>query len=143
MTRSGTGASDRLPRSTYTGAVRSIGLALALALVLVTLVFGPHLGGEFVWDDAFLVRDNAALSRPEGLGAILTQDLWGQARREHTTGQINRVLRAALDHHSPHARKKSKLPKAYYATQIRKQPPTFVIFVNEPSLFADNYMRYL
>ena len=75
MTRSGTGASDRRPRSTYTREVRSIGLTLALALVLVTLVFGPHLGGQFVWDDAFLVRDNAALSRPEGLRAILTQDL--------------------------------------------------------------------
>jgi hypothetical protein len=51
----------------------------ALALLMVTLVYGPHLGGEFVWDDAFLVRDNAALTRPEGLAAILTQDLWGQA----------------------------------------------------------------
>jgi tetratricopeptide (TPR) repeat protein len=51
----------------------------SLALVLVALAFGPHLGGDFVWDDAFLVRDNAALSRPEGVRAILTQDLWGQA----------------------------------------------------------------
>jgi tetratricopeptide (TPR) repeat protein len=59
--------------------VRSTRWTLAFALVLVTLAFGPHLGGQFVWDDAFLVRDNAALSRPEGLRAILTQDLWGQA----------------------------------------------------------------
>jgi GTP-binding protein len=37
----------------------------------------------------------------------------------------------------------TKAPKIYYATQVATAPPTFVIFVNEPSLFPPDYRRSL
>jgi GTPase len=33
--------------------------------------------------------------------------------------------------------------KIYYATQVAIQPPTIVIFVNDPALFNDSYRHYL
>ena len=51
----------------------------AAALVLCGLAFAAHLGGEFVWDDVFLVAQNDGLYRADGARAIATQDLWGQA----------------------------------------------------------------
>lgn len=33
--------------------------------------------------------------------------------------------------------------RIYYATQVSIQPPTFVIFVNDPELLHFSYKRYL
>lgn len=33
--------------------------------------------------------------------------------------------------------------RIYYATQVSTQPPTFVIFVNDPELLHFSYKRYL
>jgi hypothetical protein len=49
------------------------------AFVLVAIAFLPRLRGDFVWDDAYLVRDNASLRSLAGLRTILTRDLWGSA----------------------------------------------------------------
>jgi GTP-binding protein len=35
------------------------------------------------------------------------------------------------------------VPKIFYATQVAAPPPTFVIFVNDPGLFAPDYRRYV
>jgi GTPase len=35
------------------------------------------------------------------------------------------------------------LPKIYYASQVGVAPPTFVAFVNDPSLIHFSYRRYL
>ena len=35
------------------------------------------------------------------------------------------------------------MPKIYYATQVATRPPTFLLFVNEPSLFPADYRRYV
>jgi GTP-binding protein len=72
----------------------------------------------------------------------LAEELAEKSRRRHPTGEVNRILRNALAAHSPPARR-SKLPKAYYATQIGVQPPRFALFVNEKRLFAPDYVRYL
>ena len=31
----------------------------------------------------------------------------------------------------------------YYISQIDKEPPTFMLSVNEPKFFARNYLRFL
>ncbi|MGQ9592549.1 MAG: ribosome biogenesis GTPase Der [Planctomycetota bacterium] len=72
----------------------------------------------------------------------LAQSLFKTARRRAGTGEVNRVIRAAVDAQGPRARG-TKVPKVYYATQIAAPPPTFVIFVNEPKLFTPAYRRYL
>ncbi len=33
--------------------------------------------------------------------------------------------------------------KIYYGTQVRSDPPTFVLFVNNPKLMHFTYMRFL
>ena len=45
-------------------------------------------------------------------------------------------------HHAPPTRK-GKLLKILYATQVRAEPPTFALFVNDPRLVHLSYERYL
>jgi GTPase len=59
-----------------------------------------------------------------------------------TTGQINRVLHEAQDHHAATSRSGRAL-HIYYATQVRSDPPTFLIFVNDPKLGHFTYLRFL
>jgi len=51
---------------------------LILAAVLLGASFGPHLRGEFVWDDVYLVEGNQALFRADGWRALALHDLWGR-----------------------------------------------------------------
>ncbi|CAN5689814.1 hypothetical protein BH11MYX4_BH11MYX4_55690 [soil metagenome] len=48
-----------------------------LAALLLALAFGTRLGGDFVWDDVYYVRANAALHGP--LRPMFTQAMWGTA----------------------------------------------------------------
>jgi GTPase len=62
--------------------------------------------------------------------------------RRVPTADLNRVVTDAVRAHPPsHVR--NRLPKVYYATQVSAGPPTFVIFVNDPSLIHFSYRRYL
>jgi GTP-binding protein len=70
------------------------------------------------------------------------QMLFKQARERVTTGELNRVVRYALEKNPPplyHNRR----PKIYYATQVGTEPPTIVLFCNEPRAFSPPYCRYL
>ena len=58
------------------------------------------------------------------------------------TAQLNRVLREALDAH-PAPSQAGKQLKIYYATQVRSDPPTFLIYVNDPKLMHFTYRRFL
>ena len=58
------------------------------------------------------------------------------------TGQINRILQEAQDRHAATSRTGRAL-HIYYGTQVRSDPPTFMIFVNDPKLGHFTYMRYL
>ncbi len=58
------------------------------------------------------------------------------------TAQLNDVVRAAVQRHHP-AFIQGRAPKIYYATQADISPPTFVFFVNDPSLLHFSYHRYL
>lgn len=59
-----------------------------------------------------------------------------------TTSQLNRVLQAAQDAF-PAPAQAGRSFKLYYATQVRSDPPTFLIYVNDPSLAHFTYLRYL
>lgn len=58
------------------------------------------------------------------------------------TSQINRLLRDAQDRH-PAPSKGGKHLKIYYGTQVRSDPPTFMLYVNDPTLLHFTYLRYL
>ncbi len=59
-----------------------------------------------------------------------------------STSQINKVLRDAQDRHPAPSRAGRPL-KIFYGTQVRSDPPTFMIYVNDPKLAHFTYLRYL
>jgi GTP-binding protein len=72
----------------------------------------------------------------------LAIQLHKQAGVRVSTGDLNRVIRAAVEANSPPVRN-NRQPKIFYATQIGTHPPTVVLFTNGPDLFEDTYVRYL
>ena len=59
-----------------------------------------------------------------------------------TTSTINQIIHKAQDAH-PHPTHAGRALKMYYGTQVRSDPPTFMIYVNEPKLMHFTYLRYL
>ena len=57
------------------------------------------------------------------------------------TGELNRILHEAVDEH-PRAERGREL-RLYYTTMARVQPPTVILFVNDPELVHFSYLRYL
>ncbi len=70
------------------------------------------------------------------------QMLFKQARHRVTTGDLNRILEEALTANPPplHQHRPAKI---YYATQVGVEPPTIVLFCNDPAAFSQPYRRYL
>ncbi len=86
-------------------------------------------------------------SAPRGWGipelfALILRAAEAHGRRV-PTGQLNRIIEQAEQSHLPPADRFGRQGKIYYATQPGAHPPTIVLFVNDPTLFADEYERYL
>ena len=62
-------------------------------------------------------------------------------RLEIPTRELNRLVAEALDKHPAFYR--GRALKIYYANQIRKSPPTFLLFVNDTRLAHFSTVRYL
>lgn len=88
----------------------------------------------------------AALSAKEGTNAWelveSALELIEQGAEKVGTGQLNTALAEAQQKRSTRA-KGGKLGRIYYATQTGVSPPAFLLFVNNPAQFDDNYLRYL
>jgi GTP-binding protein len=59
-----------------------------------------------------------------------------------STSQLNQVIQKAQDQHPAPSRAGRQL-KIYYGTQVRNDPPTFLLYVNDPELAHFTYQRYL
>jgi GTP-binding protein len=59
-----------------------------------------------------------------------------------STSKLNQIIQKAQDMHAPPSKAGRSL-KMYYGTQVRSDPPTFLIYVNDPSLMHFSYLRYL
>jgi GTP-binding protein len=59
-----------------------------------------------------------------------------------TTSKLNEVIHRAQDAH-PHPSHAGRQMKMFYGTQVRSDPPTFMIYVNDPKLMHFSYLRYL
>jgi GTP-binding protein len=59
-----------------------------------------------------------------------------------STSKINAIIHKAQDAH-PHPTHAGRALKMYYGTQVRSDPPTFMIYVNDPKLMHFSYLRYL
>jgi GTP-binding protein len=70
------------------------------------------------------------------------------ATRRAGTGELNRVLKAALERQPPPTRGNRRF-KILYAAQAKESsrsslaPPLFVLFVNDPKLVPESYVNYL
>jgi len=58
------------------------------------------------------------------------------------TSQVNRILRNAQDKH-PAPSKAGRHFKIYYGSQVRNDPPTFLLHVNDPKLTHFTYLRFI
>jgi GTP-binding protein len=62
--------------------------------------------------------------------------------RRIATSDLNRMMQAALDQHPPPAKGGAEV-KLYFMAQVRTDPPTFAIQVNNPKLVHFTYTRFL
>jgi len=59
-----------------------------------------------------------------------------------STSQLNQTLQKIQDIH-PSPSKAGRQLRIYYGTQVRSDPPTFMLYVNDPKLAHFSYIRYL
>lgn len=69
-------------------------------------------------------------------------ELFEQARVRVSTSEINRAIRAILDHRGPSSALGTRA-KVLYVSQVGVEPPTVVMVVNKLALFIGEYERYL
>ncbi len=70
------------------------------------------------------------------------QMLFKQTRQRVSTADLNRVITHALKKNPPPLHQ-NRRPKIFYGTQIGVEPPTIVLFCNDPLSLSDPYRRYL
>jgi len=80
----------------------------------------------------------------KGLSELLTmaQQAREARRRRLTTAELNALLNKAIRDHVPPLVQNKRF-KLFYATQASIDPPTFILFVNDPKLVHFSYRRYL
>ena len=71
-----------------------------------------------------------------------SQMLFKQSLGRVPTAELNKLVRAAVEHNPPPMIHQHR-PKIYYATQVAVQPPTIVLFCNDPKGISQPYQRYL
>ncbi len=59
-----------------------------------------------------------------------------------STSQINKIIQRAQDRHAAPSKTGRSL-RIYYGTQVRSDPPTFMLYVNDPELAHFTYLRFL
>ncbi len=70
------------------------------------------------------------------------QMLFKQSLQRIGTGELNRLIGRALEHHPPPIFRQRR-PKIFYVTQTQVQPPTIVIKCSNPKAFSPSYRRFL
>ncbi len=69
-------------------------------------------------------------------------DAYEANRRRIPTAEINKLLEEAVLRFPPPG-EKGRQPKLFYMSQVRVQPPEFVLFTNSPETVHFSYVRYL
>jgi GTP-binding protein len=70
------------------------------------------------------------------------QMLFKQARERVSTSHLNDAVHDTLAANPPPMHHQGR-PKIFYATQVDVEPPTIVLFCNNPKAFSASYRRYL
>lgn len=96
----------------------------------------PQIKGLPVLQISAKTGDRVDRLLPAVIGA---HDQWN---RRLSTGLLNRWLEEMVVRHPPPAPQGRRI-RLRYMTQAKSRPPTFVIFVSQPSALPDSYVRYL
>lgn len=106
--------------------------------------FGDYLGKVFPsLDYAPVAFTSAKDGRNIDSTIDLAASLFKQSQTRVGTGPLNQALQDAVTAHTSPARKGGRSARFYYATQIAAQPPTLLLFVNDPKRVELSYERYL
>lgn len=73
----------------------------------------------------------------------LSTELFKQATTWVTTGRLNKAFEIIRKERAAPSKRNAKWPKIYYVTQVAVNPVTFMMFVNDPGLFDENYRRFV
>ncbi|MFK7883301.1 MAG: ribosome biogenesis GTPase Der [Phycisphaerales bacterium] len=88
----------------------------------------------------------AFMSAKEGLNIKQTLnvafDMHEQSSTRIGTGQLNRTIRSILEQRGP-SNSLGAEARVYFASQVKTNPPTLVLVVNDPDRFTNNYERYM
>ena len=88
----------------------------------------------------------AIISAKEGLNITkalhVAFDIYEQASTRVGTGQLNRTIGSIIQARGP-TNKLGAEARVYFASQVKTNPPTLVLVVNDPDRFTLNYERYL
>lgn len=68
--------------------------------------------------------------------------VYEQARKRITTGKLNEAIMEMVAIKQPPTKGSRRL-KIYYGSQVSINPPTFVLFVNDPDIMHFSYLRYI
>ncbi len=68
--------------------------------------------------------------------------VYEQSLKRVGTGQLNRAIEQITSLQKPPSYMGKPL-KIYYATQLEGKPPAFLLFVNKPEGFKENYLRFI
>jgi GTP-binding protein len=81
----------------------------------------------------------------ENVKGVLTRifEARSQMRLHIPTALLNQVVGTAVRKSAPPVDSSGRPLKVYYATMKKGTPPTFLLFVNEPSLCPPHYLNYL
>ena len=72
----------------------------------------------------------------------LTKEVYAETTKRISTSLLNKVVLDAITMNPPVSIKGKRL-KLFYTTQVKVQPPTFILFINNEDLLKDNYVKYL
>ena len=72
----------------------------------------------------------------------LSKGVYTEATKRISTSLLNKVVMDAVSM-TPPASIRGKRLKLFYTTQVKTQPPTFVLFINNEDFLKDNYVKYL
>ncbi|MBM4140532.1 MAG: ribosome biogenesis GTPase Der [Nitrospira sp.] len=72
----------------------------------------------------------------------IIDEIMKERRKRIATGELNRFFREAMQN-MPLPKYKGKEIKLYYVTQVKTEPPVFVVFTNYPSALKNAQIRYI
>ncbi len=73
-------------------------IAIALIIVAGLVAYGNSIGGQFVWDDQFLVKDNVYIKNWSNLSKIFSEDIAAGGREHFSSYRPLQMLTYMVDH---------------------------------------------